>query len=53
MGLMGKGNVASIAIGGGIDSDRVYSQGPRRPDDAAGNLAPIGNQQAPEHDIQE
>src|SRR5204863_4309153 len=44
-GQVGHGDVQRVAIGFGIDRDGAKTHGPRRPDDATGDLAAVGNQQ--------
>ena len=48
-GLVGHRDVARVAVGVGIDRDRLDAEPPRRLDDPAGDLAAIGDQDLGEH----
>ena len=48
-GLVGHRDVARVAVGVGIDGDRLDAEPPRRLDDPAGDLAAIGDQDLGEH----
>ncbi len=42
-------HMAGAGIGVGVDGNRLNAHAPRRPDDAAGDLAPVGDQDLGEH----
>ena len=48
-GLIGHLHMARIAVGVGIDRDRRHAQAAAGVDDAAGDLAPVGDQDLVEH----
>ena len=47
--LVGGEHMHGIAVGVVIDGDRGDAEPPRRPDDADGDLAAVGDQYLPEH----
>ena len=47
--LVGQPHMQRVAVGVGIDGDRAQAQAARGADDAAGNLAAIGDQDGFEH----
>ena len=47
--LVGEPRVQRAAIGLGVDGDRAQAEPPRGADDAAGDFAAVGNQDALEH----
>jgi hypothetical protein len=48
-GLVGEANVQRVAVGLGIDGDRAQAEPAGGADDAAGDFAAIGDQDALEH----
>ena len=48
-GLVGHGDVERAGIGIGVDRDGADAEPPRRAHDAAGDLAPIGDEELGEH----
>ncbi len=48
-GLVGHVDMQRVAVGVGIDGHGLDPEPPRGPDDAAGDLAPIGDQKLGEH----
>ncbi|MCD6016863.1 MAG: hypothetical protein K0R41_4691 [Geminicoccaceae bacterium] len=48
-GLVGHAHVQRVGIGLGVDRDRGDAEPPAGPDDPAGDLAPIGDQELLEH----
>jgi hypothetical protein len=47
--LVGGLDMDRVAVGLGIDRDGLDAEPARRPDDAAGDFAPIGNEKLGEH----
>ena len=48
-GLVGHRDMQRVGVGVGVDGDGAHAQAPRRADDAAGDLAAIGDQDLGEH----